>query len=308
MSSEIRGTCCTPTHATGADAPGVVWSERVALSNAMQEMLNSKPVIRLTASNEISLDMRDVQSRADSPTLKLLERFRQSLKNGFDISEWTSPLATPSLLDTSAHGVANGTKKRKLPVDENENVKDVNKSLFSRFKLISKRRSDDPCSSGIGVTRKNVQNSACRAIAEPINCMCVPVGVSPSDRVTLYDSKNKMLTRMYIDMPMHCYEGMRLANLQPEPHFKQLLVDGEGYKAGDTAQQQHACRLYVHRKLCTNGACSVLGCGFDPAYSVFENAATKEQKMAYEKHWKTSRKTALRVNAQSFKAKTCSMK
>ena len=309
--------------------PGVVWCDRFGLSNEMQDLLNRNPVLRMTSTTDVCLDVRHIQDKVDTPTRKLLDRFRKSLKSSFDVSEYTSPLSNRnkggegSSYHLSLESGAHGTKKRKFRTDDakEEDLADESKSLFSNFKVVTKRPKS--CSeiapSGIGgvvatnpVSYTNVhnagpRNNAYKTVARNVDCMQVPVGISPLDRVTLYDSKNKALTRMYIDMPRSAYDGMRLPNLQPEPHFKQLMVDGDGFKTGGTAQQQHACRLYVHRQLCTNGSCTVLGCGFDAAYKIFKDAAPNDLKCSYEKHWKTQRKMALRMHGHSLKVKAGSM-
>lgn len=309
--------------------PGVVWSDRFSLSKTMQDLLNRNPVLRMTSATDVCLDVRHIQDKADSPTLALLDRFRESLKRSFDVRECMSPIlqrnksgegsSSPLSLETGASGI----KKRKSRTEDTteEEMADESKSLFSNFKVITKRpkTSSELAPSGIGglivtnpVRYTNVHNAGPRnntykAVAQNVDCMQVPVGISPLDRVTLYDSKNKALTRMYIDMPRNAYDSMRLPNLQPEPHFKQLMVDGDGFKVGGTAQQQHACRLHVHRQMCTNGSCTVLGCGFDPSYKIFKDAASTELTYAYEKHWKTQRKTALRMHGHSLKVKAGSM-
>lgn len=329
LTSAAYATSKKPACGKMVPPPGVVWSDRFGLSKEMQDLLNRNPVLRMTSTTDVCLDVRHIQDKADTPTRKLLDKFRESLKSSFDVSECMSPLtnrnksgegsSSPLFLETGAHGI----KKRKSRTEDTteDNLADESKSLFSNFKVVTKRPKS--CSeiapSGIcGVVATNPisytnvhnagpRNNAYKTVARNVDCMQVPVGISPLDRVTLYDSKNKALTRMYIDMPRNAYDGMRLLNIQPESHFKQLMVDGDGFKAGGTAQQQHACRLYVHRQLCTNGSCTVLGCGFDPAYKIFKDAAPNDLKCSYEKHWKTQRKMALRMHGHSLKVKAGSM-
>ena len=128
-------------------------------------------------------------------------------------------------------------------------------------------------------------------------------GLSPLDRITLYDSQLKKMTGKFINIPPNTYKGMTLnpAHIMPERKFKFLLVDGDGFKAGGTTSRQHACRLYTHRKNCMANECQVLGCGSDPAFRIFQNAATDELKLAFEKHWRSSNRNALKTKSHCLR-------
>ena len=331
--------CNAAIHEETPTPPGEVWSSRFGLSNAMQNLLNNNPVLRVTSTNDVCLDVSHIQKRADSPTLALLGRFSNSLKKAFDVRECVSPLSTrangaESCASPSLETNAKGIKKRKSRADAAGDAGAAgaagaadsagsHKSLFSNFKVITKRpkMSSDIVSCGTGGVAVNSPTTALQPavqttefsgesyneVARNVECMKVPIGISPLDRITIYDGRAKRLTRMYIEMPRNAYDGMSLPNIQPESHFKQIMIDGDGFQAGGNTQQQHACRLYVHRKLCTNGSCTILGCGFDPAYKIFKDAASDDLKCEYEKHWKTQRKTALRKHGHSLKVKAGSM-
>lgn len=133
--------------------------------------------------------------------------------------------------------------------------------------------------------------------------MTVPVGASSRDYVTTYDTKSKKLTKRYTQIPARAYEGMQLPAARQGAHIRLIMVDGDGYKTGGSTAAQHAARLYVHRQHCRLTGCAVLGCGLDPSFSIFKNAATEQAKAAYECQWKRQRKQALREHADVLNLK-----
>ena len=100
-------------------------------------------------------------------------------------------------------------------------------------------------------------------------------------------------------IPENAFEGAFTAYEQPHPRFKFLLLDGDGYKVGGTAAEQHAARLRVHNGLCNGEGCCVLGCGT----SLFDDVASPEACVEYESHWRAARKAALRAHERSLKLK-----
>jgi len=135
----------------------------------------------------------------------------------------------------------------------------------------------------------------------------VPLGACPGDRITFFDRDLQMLTHRYVTVPDDAWHGDRISGyhepVSGEKGCHVLVVDGDnGVQTAARQKTQHALRLYVHRKFCTNKECNFLGCR-DESYETCglkseSNAATKE---AYKAHW--SRKFDLhqrRVLAQAF--------
>lgn len=121
-----------------------------------------------------------------------------------------------------------------------------------------------------------------------LDVMTVPLGASPLDKIAFYDSNKKMMAMTTITIPPHAATDTSLNATRPDAHFKVLLLDGEGFKAGGTTIEQHACRLFVHKRQCTSSFCSVLGCGGDKTFGLFKHACTKKTRLSYTKHHRES--------------------
>lgn len=284
----------------------------------IKSLLDANPPLHITptSQNITGVDVQQMWKGADVPTKELLKRFQDSLRSNVDVNAFKLPIVasqSPSLKNDTR-----GIRKRKHQNRENttEHEKGEETSMFTKFKLVAKSSKETNNTNIIGDSNRGDQRttfgmvrncgdakSVYSDVAQSVDCMEVPVGASAMDCVTLYDSKKKKFTRMYIDMPTNAYEGMKLLNSRPASNFKQVMLDGEGFKVGGSIREQHACRLFVHRKMCTNVLCNVLGCGLDPAYKVFKDAASDDMKSAYERYWNMTRKAALEMHGNTLKAR-----
>ena len=131
----------------------------------------------------------------------------------------------------------------------------------------------------------------------------VPFGASSKDRLTTWDKHNKTLTCKYYDIPDNAHEGMKTKFRLSQKQYKILMVDGDGFRVGGNTSAQHAVRLNLHRRMCTNSTCMVLGCGSDPAYSVFKNAADPLVQKEYNRHWNVCNKRGLKVNGHVVRSR-----
>jgi hypothetical protein len=133
-------------------------------------------------------------------------------------------------------------------------------------------------------------------LSQRIDVMRVPDGVSSLDKLDMFDvaGKKKIPEQYSIHLPSDSYDGMKLDFALPPKEIKLLASDDAGYKVGGNARKQHAVRLEVHRSRCTDKQCRLMGCNGDPAYTVFQGAASHDEIKAYERHWVASRRSALR--------------
>jgi len=127
-----------------------------------------------------------------------------------------------------------------------------------------------------------------------VESLQVPSGVCGGDRLAIFDKVKA--PSIFIDVPTHAYDGMRLEYERPSTPVKLLLVDGKGYKVGGNPMRQHATRLNVHRGTCTNSRCPVLGCKGDPAFALFQKV-DNESVENYRQHWEAACRTAMPPHA-----------
>tara|TARA_B110001450_G_C17557981_1_gene455491 strand:- start:39 stop:839 length:801 start_codon:yes stop_codon:yes gene_type:complete len=124
-----------------------------------------------------------------------------------------------------------------------------------------------------------------------IDSLRVPRGVCGGDRLAIFD--NVKPSNLFIDVPANAYDDMRLEYERPSTPVKLLLVDGNGYKVGGNKINQHATRLDIHRGMCTNLHCPVLGCKGGLAFSLFQNV-DNDSVDNYRLHWASACRTAMR--------------
>ncbi len=270
--------------------PGAIWSERFSLDAEVQEVLNTTPLMRMD-NGKVKLDVASLERMsANSPAKQLLSRFRASLKS-MDVAECSKSEAAEDA-QSGAFGI-----KRKRDALEDEATAGP-EDIVRSFRVVGKK----PRAETVEDERIPLQPFATHHQTEAKNMevLCVPLGASALDRITLYDTNNKRLTREYIEIPRNAYERMPMKHVAPGPEFKMLLVDGSGFKTGAHTTVQHAVRLAVHRKSCTNSWCRVLGCGNDPSYKLF-CGVDERLKSDYERHWRSSCKHALRAHGHSLR-------
>lgn len=286
-----RPSCDLLPGAYPTTPPGSIWSERFALDAEVQEVLNTTPLMRME-DGKVKLDVASIERMsANSPAKQLLSRFRESLKN-MNVAEYNT---TDSAEDAPTGAFGINKRKREEP---EENAKTDPEDIVRSFRVVSKK----PRTETTEDESVPLQPFATHHETESKNMevLCVPLGASALDRITLYDTNNKKLTRDYIDIPRNAYERMPMKHVAPGPEFKMLLVDGSGFKTGAHTTVQHAVRLAVHRKSCTNSWCRVLGCGNDPSYKLF-CGVDERLKSDYERHWRYSCKHALRAHGHSLR-------
>lgn len=270
--------------------PGVIWSERFDLCAKVQEVMNATPLMCMDE-GKLKFDVACIERmHANSPAKQLLSRFRESLKS-VDVAECTKSQSEA----TSCSAV--GANKR---VREEEKVLETEQDdeIARSFRLSRKKQRSETTEeyTGLPITAFETHHETQSTNME---VLCVPVGASGLDRITFYDTNNKCLTKAYVQIPRHAYDNMPMKHVSPGKEFKMLLLDGLGFKTGRHLSAQHAVRLAAHRKLCTNIWCRVLGCGTDPCYKLF-CGVSERLKSDYERHWRSSRKHALRAWGHSF--------
>lgn len=303
-------TCCTSpgTDTAGADAsssPGMIWEERFALEKETQQLMNSTPLMRLEG-GVLKLDVSQMERISNSKCSDILQRFKDALRSiGIGESKSTSLDSTPS--DLRVGGVGNKRPHRA----ETERAMNVplripsdNTDWTTTAPSYKKQKVSKPVESVVPTELNEEAKQSSDSydyLSKCVDFMTVPIGSSGSDRITLYDKSQRMLTRAYIDVPKNAYSGMQMNRVQPSSDFKLLLVDGDGFKVGGTTAVQHAARLHVHRCKCMNAECNVLGCGSDPSFNLFKDAANPDVVKEYARHWASSNRQALKAHGQSLR-------
>lgn len=274
--------------------PGAVWSERFELDSEIQKMMNTTPLMRMHQ-GKIKLDMDSAESLCiSSPATKLMSRFRAGLRQ-MDVDECREIESRAANWVSDAHGVGSresaSSAKRKSAAEKAPVAASRLEEIVQSFRVVAKKQRLHDADTALSVADPPGQN---------VEIMCVPIGASSLDRITSFDKNNKRLTREYIEVPRNAYEGMPMKHAMPPLGHKLLLVDGSGFKTGGPTTLQHAVRLAVHRKSCTDCWCRVLGCGNDPAYKLFSDV---DERLCrdYERHRRASCKHALRAHGHSLR-------
>ena len=306
-SSPLAAPQVSPVPDGGANLrhkPGKIWSERFSLSEETQKVLNGAALFKVN-DGELCIDVDTVEklSEYNVETKDVLTRFCDSLR-GEQIKEFQGVCSpghkSPTVGVTKANGVGRGCPAVKAapPVDDDR----------APFGIHNKRKTEEePAREERSSKKPNLGESDAsgeyRNLARKVECLQVPIGASSGDRITFMDTANKKMTKAYIRIPINAHEGMLLAHLKPPSHFKVLLADGTGFKAGDNLVDQHAARLHTHRSRCTNCMCNVLGCNGDDAYKLFEPASSVDTKARYERHWILSNRSAVRTHGENMRIK-----
>lgn len=303
MALTVRATSPLPAAPpSSSDAaikkPGMVWSERFKLSDEAQKVLNGSALLKVK-DGELCLDMDTVNKLAkyNEETNDVLSRFRESLRGEHipEVQGMRSPGSkSPVTMGIAkANGVGWGRPVVVTPQPEQHSRPPL--GVYN-----NKRKAEETCVE----CQPNVDNSSeeYKRLARKVDFMQVPIAASAGDRLTLLDTVNKKMTKVYISIPTDAHDGMPMDNLKPPSQFKVLVVDGSGFKAGGSLVDQHATRLHTHRSRCTDCMCNVLGCNGDESYGLFENASSEETKALYERHWVVSNRLAIRARGMRMKA------
>lgn len=285
------------TVATGVAAvqcPGDVWDTRHALDQADKKKLDSHAIFRMKE-GQLLLDVNQVEAVCrDNNTVRTL------LSNFVDaVQTYGVPLVngSPVVQRLQLKSELNGVMRRPVPT-----IKKPQGALES-FRIIDKGKKS---AKTIDVGKHTMSNTSIGLKgldhSSTVSIMKVPVGLSEFDRVVLYDTKEKKITNDVLHVPQSSHENSSMNNVEPASRYKFLFADGEGYKTGRSATYQHFIRLEVHRKFCRNSCCRVLGCGLDPSYKLFQNAASCDEVAQYEQHWKIGRRQALKSESMALRA------
>jgi len=277
------------------DEPGTVWKQRTALPSESVRVLERAPIMCIEDGQlKIDLDVIDAIEETTEEG-KLLRRFKDAMLKKNIPHTRKSKAATPR--NTRAE---NDVIKTVGCIRVRES--DLNAPCM--VKLAKKRKTEEPrrdqeqsCQSQEHVmTTSTDYGSPYGNLSQRIDFMRVPDGVSSLDKLDMFDveAKKKIPDQYSIKLPSNSYDGMKLDFACPPREIKLLASDGTGYKVGGNAQKQHAVRLEVHRSRCTDKQCRLMGCNGDPAYTVFQGAASDDEIKAYEMHWVASRRAALR--------------
>lgn len=296
-----------------AEQPGRVWKERFELEKDTQTLMNSTPLMKLE-NGELKLDVSLLERISNSTSGGILKRFRDALES-LGVYESATSAQDRAPADLKISGVGNKKEQRTEPQRSTTqkrriNLKELDWETSNSSSKKQKTEATEPVCENVRDNTPSPQSESTPERAESydflsrkVQFMTVPIGSSEKDRITLYDKSKRMLTRAYIDVPRAAYSGMQMDRIQPSSDFKLLLVDGDGFKVGGTTAVQHAVRLHVHRCKCMNAECNVLGCGSDPSFSIFKNAACPDMVKSYARHWASSNRQALRAHGQSLQVR-----
>lgn len=305
--------CTSPATSPGAEragAPGKIWGERITLGPETQTLMNSSPLMKIE-NGELKLDMGVLQRIQNDDNKSILDRFRSSLAK-INMKEcYTSPLRpTKSMNGVVDTSTVVSRKRQRLEEDEAPSSTQSFMSFFppekwKSFRMVTKKPklNTEPDQETDVEEDKDEKSHVMSMLSNEDQAVCVPFGASSKDRLTTWDKTNKMLTRAYYDIPDNAYEGMKTKFRLSQKKFKILMVDGDGFKVGGNTTAQHAVRLNLHRRMCTNSTCMVLGCGSDPAYSVFKNAADPSIQKEYNRHWNLCNKRGLKVHGHVVRSR-----
>lgn len=285
-------------------APGEKWEERLMFRSEIQSKLNSEPFFQfLPEVGGIALDTTttDAFSKNNPETKEFVKGWEDSvIKSGYvQTTSSCAPTATRKSKEVSVCGVGCKRKTTFKNTHTTPPQKDRIKPLTHDVKMVfvgpkakknkteARVQTDEKSNSAVA---RDLTKELCEVEKEAggnVKLMTVPLGVSPLDKIVLYDCKNKTLTDKTITIPETTCNGDTLQYIMPSRRFKLLLVDGDGFKANGSFQRQHMCRLSCHKVGCLGSKCPVLGCASAQEYSVFKNTADEELKEEYKAHWKT---------------------
>lgn len=301
MALIVRATSPLATASSNAadttKKPGAVWSERFELSDEAQKVLNGSALLKVK-DGKLCLDMDTVNKLAkyNVETKDVLSRFRDSLR-GEHVPEVQSSPGNKSPV-TMGIAKANGVGWGR-PAAQPEQHSRPPLGVYNKRKAQETCIECQPAAKELKVEENSPEEY--EQLTRKVEFMEVPIAASAGDRLTLLDTANKKMTKVYIRIPTDAHDGMPMDNLKPPGQFKVLVVDGSGFKAGGSLVDQHAARLHTHRSRCKDCMCNVLGCNGDDSYDLFKNASSEETKALYERHWVVSNRLAIRARGNSMR-------
>ena len=284
------------------DEPGWVWQSRQTLSQESIDRMNTLPVL-CVENGQVKVYEQAIDSFTnDVDAMGIIRKFIETMKQKKfevtigqeyrDTEDEAKTVGAIRIKESDKHYVAQKetfepSKKRK----HDEEHKEENPT-----------REPSDC---VTLSSGTLENPVSK-VARQLEMFKVPAAFAAGDKMTLFDLNSMKKVNQHIEVPTDAYDGMKL-DIEALPlNIKVLCCDHRGFKCGKKNTFQHANRLHIHRQVCSDPKCPVLGCGNESVWALFKSLVDVDVASKYKFHWSARKREnqrkhghQLRINASA---------
>ena len=274
-----------------ADEPGYVWLGRQNLPKETIDLMDSLPILCIENGKIKVFEQAVEEFKKDDKALKIVNKFIETMKEkNFEVATGEGEKATKN--ENRVVSPLRLKEPRKLDFEPNR-----------ALELGKKRKQADHHTNRQALQENSDFTKAAPElkVARQLEMFRVPAAFSAGDKMTLFDYDNMKKLNQCIEIPTNCYDGIKLDIEALPKNIKVLCCDHKGFKCGNTITYQHANRLHIHRQLCRDPKCPVLGCGNDAVWNLFKNLVDVNLARKYKMHWSARKRENQRKHGQQLR-------